>query len=51
MPKETMAGTNVNKVRAQNQASAAGNSDVEFASDTDAQKVRQQNQKSAAKKK
>jgi small acid-soluble spore protein E (minor gamma-type SASP) len=51
MAKRTKTGTNVDQVRAQNAASQAGNSDVEFASETDAQSVRKANQKSKNKMK
>ena len=50
MAKKTKAGTNVQQVRAQNMASQAGKSDVEFASETDVQAVRQQNQQSQQNK-
>lgn len=51
MARKTKTGTNVQKVRQQNAASLAGNSDVEFASETDVQAVRQQNQQSQQNKK
>jgi small acid-soluble spore protein E (minor gamma-type SASP) len=51
MAKRSKTGTNVDQVRAQNAASQAGNSDVEFASDTDVQAVRKANQKSKNKMK
>ena len=50
-PPTSKTGTNVDQVRAQNAASQAGNSDVEFASETDAQAVRKANQKSKNKMK
>lgn len=46
MAKRSKAGTNVDKVAQQNAASALGQSDTEFASDTDAAAVRQANQQS-----
>lgn len=46
MAKRSKAGTNVDKVRQQNQASQQGLSDTEFASETDAAGVRQANQQS-----
>jgi len=46
MAKKSPAGTNVDRVRQQNQASAQGNSqDAQFSA-TDVQQVRQQNQAS-----
>ncbi|MDY0406880.1 gamma-type small acid-soluble spore protein [Virgibacillus sp. 179-BFC.A HS] len=50
-PKQTNAGTNVQKVRQQNQAAQSGNYGTEFASETDAQEVRKKNQKSQQNKK
>lgn len=51
MAKKTNAGTDAQKVRAQNNAAAAGQADnVEFASETNAAEVRKQNQKSQANK-
>jgi small acid-soluble spore protein E (minor gamma-type SASP) len=48
---KTQAGTDIQKVRQQNQQSAQGqNFNAEFASETNAAQVRQQNQQSAAKK-
>lgn len=50
-PNQTVAGTNIQKVRQQNQKAAQGQSqNTEFASETDAQQVRQQNQQSQQKK-
>ncbi|WP_226035329.1 gamma-type small acid-soluble spore protein [Aquibacillus saliphilus] len=53
-PNKTVAGTNVQKVKQQNQQAKQGQGQqqfgTEFASETDAQKVRQQNQKSQQKK-
>ncbi len=46
MAKRSKAGTNADKVRQQNQASQAGLTDTEFASETDAAAVRQANQQS-----
>lgn len=43
------AGTNAQKVRAQNNAATQGN-EVEFASETNAAEVRKQNQKSQSNK-
>lgn len=51
MAKRSKAGTNVEKVRQQNQAAQAGLSDTEFASETDAAAVRQANQQSQNKQK
>lgn len=51
MPKKSQAGTNVQKVRQQNQMSKQGQYETEFASETDAQEVRRQNQKSQQNKK
>lgn len=48
MTKRSKAGTNVDQVRQQNQASEAGLSDTEFASETDVQAVRQANQQSSS---
>jgi small acid-soluble spore protein E (minor gamma-type SASP) len=45
MAKRSKAGTNVDKVRQQNQTGA----DTEFASETDVQAVRQANQQSQAR--
>ncbi len=52
-PNETVAGTNVQKVKQQNQQAQQGQGQfgTEFASETDAQQVRQQNQKSQQNKK
>ncbi|MGM8213739.1 gamma-type small acid-soluble spore protein [Virgibacillus sp. W0430] len=50
-PKNTASGTNVQKVRQQNQQAAQGQYGAEFASETDAQEVRRQNQKSKQNKK
>ncbi len=50
-PKKTAAGTNVNKVKQQNQAAAQGQYGTEFASETDAQSVKKKNQKSQQNKK
>ncbi|MRH44663.1 gamma-type small acid-soluble spore protein [Aquibacillus halophilus] len=57
-PNKTVAGTNVQKVRQQNQQAAQGQQanqgqqqfGTEFASETNAQEVRKQNQKSQQKK-
>ncbi|WP_407272349.1 gamma-type small acid-soluble spore protein [Radiobacillus sp. PE A8.2] len=49
-PNETVAGTNVQKVKQQNQQAGAGQFGTEFASETDAQEVKKQNQKSQQKK-
>ncbi|AMA72385.1 MULTISPECIES: gamma-type small acid-soluble spore protein [Aneurinibacillus] len=49
MAKRSKAGTNVDQVRKQNQASQMDASDTEFASETDAQAIRQANQQSQAK--
>lgn len=50
-PNKTSAGTNVQKVRQQNQQAAQGQEfGTEFASETDAQEVRRQNNKSQQKK-
>ncbi|MBM7572469.1 gamma-type small acid-soluble spore protein [Aquibacillus albus] len=50
---QSVAGTNVQKVKQQNQKAAQGQGQfgTEFASETDAQQVRQQNQKSKQNKK
>lgn len=50
---QTTAGTNVQKVRQQNQQAAQGQGQfgTEFASETNAQEVRKQNQKSQSNKK
>ncbi|WP_186576708.1 gamma-type small acid-soluble spore protein [Aquibacillus kalidii] len=51
-PNETVAGTNIEEVRKQNQASKGqGQFGTEFASETNAQEVRRQNQQSKANKK
>lgn len=52
-PKKSAAGTNVQKVKQQNQKAAQGQGQfgTEFASETDAQKVKEQNQKSKQSKK
>lgn len=52
-PNKTSAGTNVQKVKQQNQQAQQGQGQygTEFASETDAQSVRQKNQKSQQKKK
>ncbi|TMN22854.1 gamma-type small acid-soluble spore protein [Lentibacillus cibarius] len=52
-PKETVAGTNVQQVKQQNQQAAQGQSQygTEFASETNAQEVKKQNQKSKQNKK
>lgn len=44
------AGTDAQKVRAQNNAAAQDGSNVEFASETNAAEVRKQNQKSQSNK-
>lgn len=51
-PNRSQAGTNIQQVRQQNAASAAGQSQfgTEFASETDVQEVRQQNQQAEANK-
>lgn len=51
--KQTPAGTDVEKVKQQNQQAAKGKQGqygTEFASETDAQEVKQQNQKSQQNK-
>ncbi|MEQ6389837.1 gamma-type small acid-soluble spore protein [Bacillaceae bacterium S4-13-58] len=52
---QTQAGTNIQKVKQQNQKAAqgqqAGQFGTEFASETDAQQVRKQNQKAEQNKK
>ncbi|SFB16901.1 small acid-soluble spore protein E (minor gamma-type SASP) [Lentibacillus halodurans] len=52
-PNQTSAGTNVQKVRQQNQQAQQGQGQfgTEFGSETDAQSVRQKNQKSQQNKK
>ncbi|GAA5417844.1 small, acid-soluble spore protein gamma-type [Paraliobacillus ryukyuensis] len=52
MPNQTTAGTNVQKVKQQNQMAKQGNSQygTEFASETDAQQVKKQNQQSQQNK-
>ncbi len=52
-PNKTAAGTNVQKVKQQNQQAAQGQGQygTEFASETNAQEVRKQNQQSKQKKK
>lgn len=52
-PNKSAAGTNVQKVKQQNQKAAQGQGKfgTEFASETNAQEVRQQNQKSQQNKK
>ncbi|MGM8363844.1 gamma-type small acid-soluble spore protein [Virgibacillus sp. W0181] len=50
-PNQTASGTNVQKVKKQNQQAAQGQYGTEFASETDAQEVRKQNQKSKQNKK
>ncbi|HLR80876.1 MAG TPA: gamma-type small acid-soluble spore protein [Bacillota bacterium] len=51
-PKQTQAGTNVQKVRKQNQQAAQGQGQfgTEFASETDAQQVKKKNQQSQQNK-
>ncbi|WP_112179962.1 MULTISPECIES: gamma-type small acid-soluble spore protein [Paraliobacillus] len=51
-PNETVTGTNVQKVKQQNQQAKQGQGQygTEFASETDAQQVKKQNQKSQQKK-
>ncbi|TXL65868.1 gamma-type small acid-soluble spore protein [Cerasibacillus terrae] len=49
--KKSKAGTNVQKVKQQNQKAAQGQYGTEFASETDAQSVKQKNQKSEQNKK
>jgi small acid-soluble spore protein E (minor gamma-type SASP) len=46
----SQAGTNVQKVKQQNAASAQGQYGTEFASETDVQAVRQANQQAEARK-
>jgi len=46
---KTQAGTDIQQVRAQNQAAAQGQ-EAEFAAETNAAEVRRQNQKSQARK-
>lgn len=46
---QSQSGTNIQKVRQQNQQAAQGQN-AEFASETNAQQVRQQNQQSQARK-
>ncbi|WP_010651442.1 gamma-type small acid-soluble spore protein [Oceanobacillus massiliensis] len=52
-PGQTTAGTNVQKVKQQNQKAAQGQGQfgTEFSSETNAQEVRKQNQKSQSNKK
>ncbi|GGN53890.1 MULTISPECIES: gamma-type small acid-soluble spore protein [Oceanobacillus] len=50
-PKNSKAGTNVQKVRQQNQMAQQGQYGTEFASETDAQEVKRKNQKSQQNKK
>ncbi len=52
-PKKSAAGTNVQKVKQQNQKAAQGQGQygTEFASETNAQQVKKQNQKSKQNKK
>lgn len=50
-PHKSKAGTNVQKVRKQNQQAAQGQYETEFASETDVQEVRQQNKKAEQNKK
>ncbi|PAV28168.1 gamma-type small acid-soluble spore protein [Virgibacillus profundi] len=52
-PNKTAAGTNVQKVKQQNQQAAQGQGQygTEFASETNAQEVKKQNQKSQQNKK
>lgn len=50
-PKNSKAGTNVQKVRQQNQMAQQGQYETEFASETDAQEVKRKNQKSQQNKK
>ncbi|MFC4556831.1 gamma-type small acid-soluble spore protein [Virgibacillus kekensis] len=52
-PNKSAAGTNVQKVRQQNQQSKQGQGQfgTEFASETNAQEVKRQNQKSQQNKK
>lgn len=52
-PNKSAAGTNVQKVKQQNQQAAQGQGQygTEFASETDAQQVKKQNQKSQQNKK
>lgn len=51
MAKKSKAGTNVQKVKQQNQMAQQGQYQSEFASETDAQEVKQQNKKSQQNKK
>ncbi|WP_405099832.1 gamma-type small acid-soluble spore protein [Oceanobacillus sp. FSL H7-0719] len=50
-PNKTQAGTNIQKVKEQNQKASQGQYGTEFASETDAQEVKRQNQKSQQNKK
>lgn len=50
-PKNSKAGTNVQKVKHQNQLAEQGQYEEEFAEETDAQEVKKQNQKSQQNKK
>ncbi|MCF3943610.1 gamma-type small acid-soluble spore protein [Oceanobacillus alkalisoli] len=50
-PKNSKAGTNVQKVKQQNQMAQQGQYETEFADETDAQEVKKQNQKSQQNKK
>jgi small acid-soluble spore protein E (minor gamma-type SASP) len=50
MAKKSQSETNAQKVRQQNNASAQGGYNAEFASETDAAAVRQKNQQSQANK-
>ncbi|CQR47209.1 Small, acid-soluble spore protein gamma-type [Paraliobacillus sp. PM-2] len=52
MPNKTTAGTNISKVKQQNQQAkqAQGQYGTEFAAETDAQEVSRQNQKSQQNK-
>lgn len=49
--KKTEAGTNIGKVKQQNQMASQGNYEAEFADETVAQDVKQKNQKSEQSKK
>jgi len=50
-PNKSAAGTNVQKVKQQNQMAQQGQYETEFADETDAQQVKKQNKKSQNNKK
>lgn len=50
MARKSKAGTNIQKVKQQNQKAAQGQYGTEFASETDVQEVKQQNKKSQQNK-